>query len=121
MSKKIAITVQRAGALDERMDSRFGRAPAFLLVEEEEASEEVTAQDNPATTAAHGAGTAAAATMADLGVNVVISGRFGPKAYEALTALGVEMWAAPGGLTAREALDRYRAGELQRMVVETFR
>jgi predicted Fe-Mo cluster-binding NifX family protein len=119
MSKKIAITVQRAGALDEPMDSRFGRTPAFLLVEED--SEEVTGVNNPAATAAHGAGTAAAAVMAKQGVHAVISGRFGPKAYEALNALGVEMWMAPGGLTAREALEKYRAGGLQRMAVETFR
>jgi len=119
MSKKIAITVQRAGALDEPMDPRFGRAPAFLLVEE--GAHQVTALENSATTAAQGAGAAAAAAMADQSVHVVISGRFGPKAYEALAALGVEMWTAPGGLTAQEALDRYRSGDLQRMAMETFR
>jgi predicted Fe-Mo cluster-binding NifX family protein len=119
MSTRIAITVQRAGALDAPMDSRFGRTPAFLLVEE--SSDEVSALDNPAAGAAHGAGTAAAAAMAKHGVRAVISGRFGPKAYESLAALGVEMWTAPAGLTAGEALARFRAGELQRTVVETFR
>ncbi len=119
MSKKIAITVQRMGELDEPMDSRFGRTPAFLLVDE--GSDVVTAIDNAAAAAAHGAGTSAAASMAKQGVNAVISGRFGPKAYDALAALGVEMWTAPGGLTARQALEQYRAGTLQRCNVEVFR
>ncbi len=119
MSKKIAITVQRAGALDELMDSRFGRTPAFLLVEGD--GPEVTPLDNPAATAAHGAGTASAAAMAKQGVQAVISGRFGPKAFEALKALGVEMWTAPSGLTAAEALAKYKDGTLTRMAVEEFR
>lgn len=119
MSKRIAITVQNMGAMDEPMDARFGRTPAFLLVDEE--TEAVTAQDNSAASAAHGAGTAAAANMAKLGVRAVISGHFGPKAYEALAALGVEMWTAPQGLTAAEALTRFRAGTLKRMDVEVYR
>ncbi len=119
MAQKIAITVQRAGTLDELMDSRFGRAPAFLLVEGD--GPQVTQLDNPATTAAHGAGTASAAAMADHGVHAVISGRFGPKAFEALKTLGVEMWTAPSGLTAAEALAKFREGTLTRMAVEEFR
>jgi predicted Fe-Mo cluster-binding NifX family protein len=119
MTQKIAITVQRAGTLDELMDSRFGRTAAFLLVDG--GSQEVTPLDNPAATAAHGAGTASAAAMAEHGVQAVISGRFGPKAFEALKALGVEMWTAPSGLTAAEALAKYKAGTLTRMAVEEFR
>jgi len=119
MSTRIAITVQRLGELEELMDSRFGRTPAFLLVEV--GTRAVTAVDNPAAAAVQGAGTAAAASLAKRGVHAVISGRFGPKAHEALAALGVEMWTAPSGLTAREALDQYLAGGLQRVVVEVFR
>ena len=120
MSNTIAITVTETGGLDRAMDSRFGRSPAFLLVDAE--SGDVVAElENDATEHAHGAGTASAATMKEHGVHAVVSGRFGPKAYEALEALGVEMRLAPPGLTAREALARYQAGELVRMRVETFR
>jgi len=120
MSKAIAITMTSAGGLDQPMDPRFGRAPVFLFVsgEGEEAQRTLT---NEAVAAAHGAGTSAAALVAEQGAGVVISGRFGPKAAEALQALGVEMWLAPNGLTGREALQRYREGELERWQMKEYR
>jgi len=120
MARKIAITVIQTDGIESTMDPRFGRTPAFVFVDED-TGEVVGEKVNVAATHGHGAGTAAAAAMAKQGVSAVISGRFGPKAYEALAALSVEMWIASPGLTARQALDRYRAGELRRMQVEVFR
>ncbi|MFH2009489.1 MAG: NifB/NifX family molybdenum-iron cluster-binding protein [bacterium] len=120
MAKRIAITVTQTDGIDSSMDPRFGRTPAFVFVDED-TGEVVGEKVNTAAAHGHGAGTAAAAAMAKQGVGAVISGRFGPKAYEALAALGVEMWVASPGLTARQALDRYLAGGLRRMRVEVFR
>jgi len=50
----------------------------------------------------------------------VITGRFGPKAYEALSRLGIQMWTAPQGLTARQALDKMLAGELTQMQIVRY-
>lgn len=120
MSKPIAITMTGSGGLDLPMDPRFGRAPVFLFVTGE-GEENLRSLSNEAVVAAHGAGTAAAARVAEEGAGVVISGRFGPKAAEALHALGVEMWLAPNGLSGREALQRYREGELERWQMREFR
>ena len=79
------------------------------------AGEAVETVDNASVNASHGAGTAAANTMRSGGVEVVISGRFGPKAFDALRALGIETWVAPPGLTAGEALRMFDQGDLEKM------
>jgi predicted Fe-Mo cluster-binding NifX family protein len=117
----IAITIAAEGqGLTAAMDDRFGRAPRFLVVDADTGEVQQTVS-NPAVQAAHGAGTGAAALMREQGVAAVISGRFGPKAFEALRALGIETWIAPAGLTAEQALSRYREGHLERMQMRVFR
>ena len=112
---RIAISVTRQGeGMDALMDGRFGRAEAFLVVERE-GGEVVETIDNASVGASHGAGTAAANTMKLAGVEAVISGRFGPKAFDALRALGIETWVAPSGITAGEALRMLDDGGLERM------
>ena len=118
MSKKVAITVQSKNDLKSTIDPRFGRARVFLIVDV--VSQEIVSElDNTHLAAAHGAGTGAAAVMNANRVDLVISGRFGPKAFQSLDALGIEMWAAPEGIDAEEALVRYRAGRLQRVAGAT--
>ena len=75
---------------------------------------------NTAAQASHGAGTGAAATMSKSGVEAVISGRFGPKASEALQALSIEMWIAPEGVTASRALELLHSGDLERMEIRRY-
>ena len=120
MSDKIAITATGTGGLNQPMDPRFGRAPAFMVADAG-SGELLSEETNAAVSQSHGAGTASAALMSKLGVKAVIAGRFGPKAYDALAALGVEMWTAPQGLTAGEALERFRAGSLTRLTIQEFR
>jgi predicted Fe-Mo cluster-binding NifX family protein len=114
MSKKVAITVQSKDGLKSLLDPRFGRAEVFLIVDEV-SGEVITALNNANTAAAHGAGTGAAAVMNANQVDLVISGRFGPKAFQSLEAFQIEMWSAPEGLSAEEVLTRYKAGTLQRV------
>ena len=71
--------------------------------------------DNASVNAPHGAGTGAAQMLKSAGVGTVISGRFGPKALDALRALGIEAWVAPAGITAREAVHLLTDGGLERM------
>lgn len=112
---RIAISVTHEGeGMDALMDGRFGRAEAFLLVDRE-TREVVETVDNASVSASHGAGAAAANTMKSGGVEAVISGRFGPKAFDALRALGIETWVAPPGITAGEALRLLDEGDLEQM------
>jgi predicted Fe-Mo cluster-binding NifX family protein len=118
MSKKIAITVQRKDGLGSPIDPRFGRASAFVIVDRD-TRELVLELDNVFAEHAHGAGTGAASLMEKQDVGVVVSGRFGPKAEQALTFLEIEMWTAPEGITVKETLDRLAAGKLERWNAST--
>ena len=118
---KVAISVLRDREdLHVVMDDRFGRADAFLVVDGE-TGEVVGTILNASVKAAHGAGTVASNMMKYAGVDAVISGRFGPKAFDALQALGIKTWIAPPGITAGEALRMLKEGGLERMELQVHR
>jgi predicted Fe-Mo cluster-binding NifX family protein len=96
------------------MDDRFGRAEAFLMGERE-TGEAIETIRNASVDASHGAGTAAASMLKSAGVDAVISGHFGPKASDALRALGIETWIAPPAITVGEALRMLADGGLEQM------
>ena len=68
-----------------------------------------------------GAGIQAAEIVARAGAKIVLTGFVGPKAFQALQALGIEAWMAPAGLTAKQALSQYRDGRLERMLLREYR
>ena len=115
---KIAITTETAN-LDSALDPRFGRAANFVIVDTE--TEEWEAYPNPALNASGGAGIQAAQFITEQGAQAAISGDFGPKAYNALAAGGVQMFLAPANetLTARELLARYAQGQLEQVSAPT--
>ncbi len=118
---RVAISIAGTGeGLAAPMDGRFGRAERFLVVDLE-TDEVLRTADNEARNASHGAGPRSASLMGELGATAVISGRFGPKAADALNALGLQTWIAPPGLTAGEALALLRDGQLERGTVQVFR
>jgi len=96
---------------DSEIDPRFGRANLFLVVDTR--NQDLTFLDNKQNMqAAQGAGIQAAATVADAGVNVVITGHCGPKAFRTLSAAGISVIVGVEG-TIKAALDRYQAGDLK--------
>ena len=118
---RIAVSVTHQGeGMDALMDGRFGRAEAFLVVERK-SGEAVETIANTSVDASHGAGTAAASMIGSAGVDAVISGRFGPKAFDALQAMGIETWIAPPAISAGEALRMLAEGGLERMHSPTDR
>lgn len=110
---RVAVPAMNDAGLDSTMDPRFGRAPWFVVVDMK-SGQVVDALINGSAAAAHGAGTGAAALMAQRGVDAVIAGRFGPKAHQALQALGIRMWTGDEDLTVGQAVEKLRAGELSR-------
>ena len=119
MPKRVAISIKSKDGLDSLVDSQFGRAHAFLIVELE--TQRTVAQFfNDAASTSHGAGIAAAIVIKNNDIDAVISGRFGPKAVLSLQAYDIEMWTAPEGITAKEALDRLAAGSLEQMKVNVY-
>jgi predicted Fe-Mo cluster-binding NifX family protein len=59
-----------------------------------------------------GAGIQAAELMARKGVGVVLTGYVGPKASQALAAVGIKIGQNLEQLTVREAVEKYRRGEV---------
>ena len=71
---------------------------------------------NPALGATGGAGVQAAQFITEHGASVVVSGAFGPNAFDALAAVGIEMYLAPGGadFSVSELVKRYKDHQLQK-------
>jgi predicted Fe-Mo cluster-binding NifX family protein len=109
--KTMKIAISASGPdLDDQVDSRFGRAPFFLLIDPD--TLECEAMPNSRNLqAAHGAGIQAAAQLAGRGPEVVLTGHCGPKAFQALQAAGIKVVVGVTG-PVRDAVQHYRLGEL---------
>jgi predicted Fe-Mo cluster-binding NifX family protein len=103
---RIAVAAE-GSAPEDRVSATFGRSPWFVIVDTE--SEARDAFRNPASDMPGGAGPAAAGTLADRRVEMVLAGRVGPKAEHALAAAGIRFVQAGG--TVREALEAAIRGE----------
>ena len=101
------------GVLDAGFDPHFGRTSHFCIINLETEAFQTVA--NPAVSASSGAGIRAAQLMGEHSVAAVISGSFGPKAFQALSAAGIKMYAITDGdsLTGGDVLAQYQAGGLQ--------
>jgi predicted Fe-Mo cluster-binding NifX family protein len=115
---KIAISIS-GNKLESPFDPRFGRATAFCLVDSE--TGEWSTHENPALSASGGAGVQAAQFIAKLGVQAVISGAYGPNAFDTLSPAGVEMYLASTGetLIAADVLALFKAGKLSKAAAAT--
>ena len=109
---KIVLTTTTPN-LESEVDPRFGRGAYLLVVDTDTNAWE--ASTNPGTNATGGAGIQAAQFAADRQIDAVISGDFGPNAYEALLAAGIPMYAYGDCRTASDAIARFKAGQLQQI------
>ncbi|MBN1828868.1 MAG: NifB/NifX family molybdenum-iron cluster-binding protein [Deltaproteobacteria bacterium] len=106
---KIAFTTSGTD-INAPLDSRFGRAPKFLIYDA--ASETFEVIDNQQNlNAAQGAGIQSAETVARLGVGVVVTGHCGPKAFRVLSTAGIKVFTTQVP-TVAAALEQYRNGAL---------
>ncbi|THB70216.1 MAG: dinitrogenase iron-molybdenum cofactor biosynthesis protein [Gammaproteobacteria bacterium] len=111
----IAVTAD-SGDLDSRVNPRFGRAPMFILFDTEKDNFNVV--DNAVNlNAAQGAGVQAAKTVINSGADVLISGRFGPKAFNLLEGSSVEMFVSDE-ITVKEAISQQLLGNLEKITRE---
>ncbi len=113
-SPSVRVAISALGpTLDDRLDERFGRASYLLIVDPEGRHVEVL--DNRTNQQAmQGAGLGAAEKVLENGARFVLTGHLGPKAFRALHEAGIEGFDGTG-MTAREALDAWRAGRLSRL------
>jgi predicted Fe-Mo cluster-binding NifX family protein len=105
---RIVVTAGGPG-LDAGVQPNFGRCPMYVFVDTE--TQEVESVENPALTAAGGAGIQGAQFVVQKGARAVITGNVGPNAFQVLQAAGVPIYHFAGG-TVREALEAFREGRL---------
>jgi predicted Fe-Mo cluster-binding NifX family protein len=106
---KVAVTSQGSN-LQSPLDPRFGRAKYFIVVDTETGA--FSAVDNSVNlNAAQGAGIQAARRIVELGVDALITGHAGPKAFSALQAGRVGIYTGASG-TVAEAVVQFKDGKL---------
>ncbi|TAJ43903.1 NifB/NifX family molybdenum-iron cluster-binding protein [Methanofollis fontis] len=109
---KICITA-KGNDINSPAEDRFGRAPVFLIVDDESGAVTPIVNDNAG--GAGGVGVRSAQIMVEQGVSVVITGQVGGNANSALKGAGIEVYTFRGG-TANEALAAFKAGTLTRIL-----
>ena len=107
---KIIVTAS-SPAIEAEIDPRFGRGSYFLIIDPDTLAWQ--AEPNPGKTAPGGAGIRAAQFVSEQDCAAVISGDFGPNAFEALTAAGVAMYTFGTCQTVNEVLTGYKDGQLE--------
>jgi len=108
--KKVAVTSE-GPSLEDRVDPRFGRAAGFVIVDLESMVTEYV--DNGSSQVMNqGAGIQAAENVANANAQIVLSGYVGPKAFTALTAAGIQIGQDVDGMTVREAVEKFKAGDV---------
>jgi len=112
---KIAISSIGQDDLSSELSPIFGRCPFFVIVEIE--NNEIISHkriENKAVMQAGGAGPMAAQTVANEKVNAVISNAVGPRAFDILQQLNIEVYKAQGA-TVKEAVDLFIQGKLSKI------
>src|SRR5690554_2371286 len=105
------IVVSANGAdLEAPASPVFGRCPVYVFVDTDTMAFE--ALENPAINAPGGAGIQAAQFIVEQKAQAVITGNVGPNAFNVLNAAGVGVYPF-GGDTVRQAVEAFKAGELQ--------
>lgn len=106
---KIAFTAT-GDSPDSPLDPRFGRAAGFLVYDTE--TKKFEAESNSQNlNAAQGAGIQAAQNLGSLGVDALVTGHCGPKAFMVLSRAGIRVYNT-GLPTVSQALDAFLEGKL---------
>jgi predicted Fe-Mo cluster-binding NifX family protein len=108
---KIAVT-SAGPSLDNQVDPRFGRAAGFVVVDLE-TMETKYIDNGRSQVMAQGAGIQAAELVTRAGVNFLLTGFVGPKAFQALTAAGIRVGQNLEGMTVRRAVERFKKGQVE--------
>ena len=107
---RVAFTTSEEG-LDAPLDSRFGRAAKFLIYDMDSGTFDML--DNCQNLdSAQGAGIQAAERVARAGVDYLVTGHCGPKAFRVLSAAGIKVFHTDAP-TAAAALEVFKSGALR--------
>ncbi|MDY0301113.1 MAG: NifB/NifX family molybdenum-iron cluster-binding protein [Trichlorobacter sp.] len=107
--KKIAFSTT-GNDLSAELDPRFGRARQFLVYDVEAQTVDII-ENKQNRSAAQGAGIQSAEAMIRAGVDTLITGHCGPKAFQVLEAAGIKVYNCSAA-TVQEALEMVQNGYL---------
>ncbi len=107
---KVAFTTSGKD-LESPLDTRFGRAPGFLVYDTDNCRTEFV-DNQQSLNAAQGAGIQAAETVVRAGVQALVTGHCGPKAFRVLSAAGVKVYNT-NQPTIAAAMEAFKAGKLK--------
>jgi len=118
MEMKIAIT-SYGKDLFSKVDRSFGRAKWFIVVDSE--TDTFEAHDNKQNVdIAQGAGIQAGQNVANLGVEVILTGNVGPNAFKTLSTASIKVFIIDKGVeTVRDALSEWKDGRLEEVTGAT--
>ena len=105
---KIAVT-STGPALDDAMESRFGRCAYFLIIDPD--TMEFEALANPNVMESGGAGIQSAQLMSKKDVSAVLTGNCGPNAFNVFGAAGIKVITGVSG-QVRQAVEQYKSGAI---------
>ena len=97
-------------SLDAEVDPRFGRCQYIIVADPD--TMEFEATENTNIMAGGGAGISTAQMVANMGVQVVLTGNCGPNAYQTLSAAGIQVITGVSG-SVKEAIEGYKTGKFQ--------
>lgn len=107
---KLVVTSQGT-TMQSALDPRFGRA-AFLAVIDTDTGAFSAVGNSVNANATQGAGIQAGKRVIELGVDALITGHVGPKAFATLKAGKVGIYTGAAG-TVAEAVEQFKAGKLK--------
>jgi predicted Fe-Mo cluster-binding NifX family protein len=107
---KLMVTAQ-GPELSSPVEPRFGRAPFFVLVDQQTGAAQGVANEVNLN-AVQGAGIQSGKRAVDLGADAVLSGHVGPKAFDILSAAGIKVYIGTQG-TVADAIEQMKNGQLQ--------
>ncbi|MFP3975251.1 MAG: NifB/NifX family molybdenum-iron cluster-binding protein [Dehalococcoidia bacterium] len=106
---KIAVSAT-GPTLDAEVDPRFGRCQYLVYVDTD--TMEFRAEENSNIAAGSGAGVSTAQVVANMGVDAVLTGNTGPKAFQVLEQAGVQIINGASG-AVRDAVEAFKSGRFQ--------
>ncbi len=107
---KIAISAYEEST-DSKVDPRFGRAKLFMVYNTETDSWETLANQQQMDLP-QGAGIQSAQNLASAGIQAIVCGHCGPKAFQTLKSAGIEVYFV-ASRTVEEAKNEFVQGKLK--------
>ncbi|MDH7477567.1 MAG: NifB/NifX family molybdenum-iron cluster-binding protein [Candidatus Bathyarchaeota archaeon] len=97
-SLRVAVATKGDKGLEDTVSHEFGHAKTFTIIDIQDGMvKNLEVIENPAASLSHGKGPVIAKYLADMKVNMVISGEVGPGASTMLNELKIKILAAKSG------------------------